>query len=226
MLKTLLLGTSRLHRPFARNVDRQVQLNSVEGVTPVYAKAGYFHTAAEIVQVIRHARHPELLPRELRSRAYRIEPRATTPLNEFDAALEQAIRAGEYGELAFTPDDVDVLIMEVSSLTVNTYVPTGHVLHTNPNFSINAPYSELYPEGYYAKYESTLPVRRSETSLVELTAQLYSIRAELPQAQVLALGHLRSASHPNAGREQIHRLSDASEHERGLRICGYGTVPR
>ncbi|WP_299091999.1 SGNH/GDSL hydrolase family protein [uncultured Microbacterium sp.] len=206
MRKALLLGTSRLHRPFARSVDRQVQVNKVEGLEPVFARSGYFHTAAESLQVIRHAKYPELLPRDLRSRAYRIEPRATTPLNEFDARFENAIRTNAAARPPFSPEDVDALIVEVSSLTVNTHVPTGHVLHTNPNFDRNVPYSDLYPEGYYAKFDPDVLVARSETTLQELTSQLHAIRAELPRATVLILGHLRSKNHPNAGRDRIHSL--------------------
>lgn len=210
-IHVLLLGTSRLHRPFARRTDGEVETNTVDGVQPVFAKIGYMHAAAEVLQAIRHAKHPEHVPRQLRSRAYRIEPRATTPLNEFDSDFEEAVRSGRETTLPFDPTKIDVLIMEVSSLSVNTHVPTGLVLHTNPNFDRNVPYPELYPEGYYAKFDAGFPVVRSETSLTSLTAQLCSIRAEIPGARVLVMAHLRSARHPNSAREKLHELvSEAS----------------
>ena len=100
MPKILLLGTSRLHRPFAKRVEKRLISNIRTSVEVVFGKMGYFHTAAEMLQLIRFAKTPDCLPLELREYIFRIEPRLTTPLNEFDSELESAIREGRPYRLA------------------------------------------------------------------------------------------------------------------------------
>ena len=167
---------------------------------------GYFHTAAEMLQLIRFAKTPDCLPLELREYIFRIEPRLTTPLNEFDSELESAIREGRPYRLALPLGEIDCLVMEVSSLSVNCHSESRCVLHTNPNIGRNVSYAEIYPAGYYAKFEPQMPVSRNETSLDSLASQLRSIRAELPHVEIIVLGHLRSQNYPNAGRDRIHEL--------------------
>lgn len=177
----------------------------------VFARMGYFHAAAETLQVIRFMKDPGTLPLNLRPYIFRIEPRATTPFNEFDAEFEQAIRNEEPYAPKVTLSDVQHVVVEVSSLSVNTHLPSGCILHTNPNFSRNVPYSELYPLGYYSKFEPDVSVEKSETGLEDLVTQLSEIRREVPHANVVVMGHLRSESNRNATRDKIHGyLQEAS----------------
>lgn len=215
MCNVLLLGTSRLHRPFAKRVDRRGVFNIQDGMEISFAKMGYFHTAAEALQIIRFIRKPECLPPALRKYIFRVEPRATTPLNEFDPNFEASIRAGISWQSGISLQDIDCLVMEVSSLSVNLHVPSGCVFHANPNFTHNVPYGDLYPAGYYKKIEPDLPVDRIETVGEMLTTQLREIRSLCPHMQVIVMGHLRSPKHPNVGRDRIHMLLQEASCESG-----------
>ena len=206
MTKILLLGTSRLHRPFAKSIRGKVIDNIQPGIELVFAKMGYFHSPAEILQALRFIKDPTTLPLGLRQFVFRIEPRGTTPHNDFDAAFESAIRAGLSCPAPVGLRGVDVLVMEVSSLSVNRHEPTGCFLHTNPNIPGSIAYKDIYPEGYYAKFAPELPVRKGETTAEELEQQLAAIRAELPGMHIMVMGHLHSPRHPNSRRDQIHRL--------------------
>lgn len=211
MCNILILGTSRLHRPFAKNLNGQLVTNTSVSHEIVFPKIGYFHTAAEMLQAIRFLKNPQFLPKDLRPYIFRIEPRATTPLNEFDSKLEAAIRNEGDFETPFDINQIDFLVLEISSLSVHTHIPSGCVLHTNPNIINNVAYSDIYPEGYYSKFASEMPVAKTETGVNELTEQLATIRVELPNANILVMGHLRSKNHPNAIRDRIHNyLSEAS----------------
>lgn len=206
MPKILLLGTSRLHRPFAKRVDGRLITNIQEQVELIFAKMGYFHSAAEILQAIRFMKNPDCLQKDLLPYIFRIEPRPTTPLNEFDPKLESAIRQGLRFKPAFSPlQDINYLVMEVSSLSSNTHSLSGCVLHTNPNILKNVSYADIYPEGYYKKFEPEMSVLKIETGLDALTSQLGEIKAELPHVKVIVLGHLRSSKYTHIGRDVIHR---------------------
>ncbi len=134
-LNTLIFGTSRLHRPFAKRINGVVVTNNDSAVNIIFPKIGYFHTVAEIVQAASFLINSSLLPKNLWQYVFRVEPRVTTPLNEFDPVLESTINRNlfEYqSHILLT--NIHTLIVEVSSLSTNKFLPTGHVLHTNPNF--------------------------------------------------------------------------------------------
>ena len=133
MKKAILFGTSRLHRPFAKRVDGLLVKNISNDIDIVFPKIGYFHSAAEILQAVRFLKNPDSLPKELRSYVFRVEPRPTTPLNEFSFELEKSIRdLVPYGP-SLDLSNITHIVMEVSSLTINKHIPTGVFLHTNPN---------------------------------------------------------------------------------------------
>jgi hypothetical protein len=203
--KILLFGTSRLHRPFAKRLKGQLIANTQEGMEIVFPKMGYFHSAAEILQAIRFLKNPKTVPLHLRPYIFRVEPRGTTPLNEFDVDLENAIKNEEIYATNLPFSEVRNLVIEVSSLSVNKHIPSGCVLHTNPNFLRNVAYKDIYPEGYYSKFESDMPVEKSETGVEDLAKQLSEIRHEFPHANVIVMGHLRSESYPHAMRDKIHQ---------------------
>lgn len=206
-MRVLLFGTSRLHRPFVKRVGREVFNNVDENIQVVFPKIGYFHTAAEILQVIQFFKRPDSIPKELRAYIFRVEPRATTPLNEFDENLELSIRSGSDYAPTLDLEEIDVLVMEVSSIGVNLH-PDGYALHTNPNICENVAYADLGKNGYYEKFLPELGVRKFESKLDDVIGQLKKIKEEIPRAAVVVLGHLRSDNNPNFLRDRIHNLLD------------------
>lgn len=204
--KVILFGTSRLHRPFAKILNKELVINSHPSYQISFPKIGYFHSAAEISQAINFLKNPESIPRSLWQYVFRIEPRVTTPLNEFDTNLEGSIRLNK----SFTPNfyfgDIETVIMEISSLTVNIHTESGSILHTNPNINRNIPYNKIYPDGYYKIFEPNLPTKKIETYLANLVKQLCEIKSQKPVKNVIVLSHLRSTKYANTLREKIHLM--------------------
>jgi hypothetical protein len=210
MPKILLLGTSRLHRPFAKSVKGKLIDNIQPGVEVVFTKVGYFHTPAEILQALRYIQDSNTLPLALRRYVFRIEPRGTTPYNDFDTTFEAAIRENRPCGAPVSVTNVDALVIEVSSLSMNRHLPSGCYLYTNPNIPGSVAYKDLYPDGYYAKFAPELPVEKAEAKPEEVQAQLAAIRDSLPGVRVLVMGHLHSPKHPNSRRDHIHRVLSAA----------------
>lgn len=93
-IKIALFGTSRLHRPFARQQADGPRLNYSEASAPIFMRMGYFHGGAEITQKIEVLLGERTIPRTVLPFAFRVENRTTTPMNEFDAILASAVRSG------------------------------------------------------------------------------------------------------------------------------------
>ena len=53
MKNILLIGTSRLHRPFAKIIDGSLRENVREGINVIYTKTGYLSSSSEAVQLVR-----------------------------------------------------------------------------------------------------------------------------------------------------------------------------
>lgn len=208
MKKIILFGTSRLHRPFCKvsRGDRVVINNILPGIEVIFPKMGYFHTSAEILQAIRFIKDPEVIPMCLRRYSFRIEPRWTTPMNEFDQEMEKSIRMGRPFRSSFSLDGIDAVVIEISSLTQIFHKDKNIALHSNPNFDLNIPYSELYPEGFYKKFAQNIPVRSTSIDEDVLGEQLIAIRDEFPSAQLIVIGHLRSEKYSNIYRDKIHNF--------------------
>lgn len=204
--KLILFGTSRLHRPFAKRHQKELVINTHPNYDIVFPKIGYLHTGAEILQAIKFIQNTGVLQKDLRRYVFRIEPRTTTPLNEFDSELETCIRQNTTYNTSLSLNDVESLVIEISSLTVNRHIETGTILHTNPNIVRDIPYNQIYPDGYYKKFEPNLPVEKVDTGLTELRDQLHEIKSLNLFKNIFVLSHLRSANHPNALRDKIHRV--------------------
>lgn len=102
--------------------------------------------------------------------------------------------------------ETDCLVMEVSSPAMNLHKPTGHFLHSNLNFLVNASYSDIYPDGFYKKFADSLSIVKLNADADILTAQLDAIKNELPNANIVVIGNLRSDMHQNSVRDSLHRL--------------------
>lgn len=205
--KTILFGTSRLHRPFAKRSDGKLIVSEHENIEIIYPKIGYFHTAAEILQVIKFLMYPESIPFNIRKYVFWIEPRATTPLNEFDPQLEICIKNGTIYQPKIFLEKIHSVVLEISSLSVKKHTPSGCFLHANPNFLRNIPYNEIYPDGYYKKYEPDLSVENIETSVENLVNQINDLKKALPGKAIIICAHLRSENYPNQHRNRIHLIA-------------------
>lgn len=215
--QALIFGTSRLHRPFAKRINGTVNTNNHPNIEIVFPKIGYFHTAAEILQAARFLQDSSSLPSTLWKWAFRIEPKSTTPLNEFDPELESCIRKEipDY-KTQLTLPEIKCVLIEISSLTTNIFTPTGHFLHTNPNFEKNIPYSDIYPDGYYRKFEPELPVDKKDTTIEEMAAQFASLKKVFPTQKIIAVSHLQSNRHPNSARAKIQNITKTTCELSGL----------
>lgn len=203
-MKIILFGTSRIHRPFAKFIDNTIHTNIINGIEVIFPKIGYFHTSGEILQAIQFIENPEVIPARLRKYIFRIEPRKTTPFNEFDKNLEESINNEQSYYHPINIGEIDGVIIEVSSLTAHSI--DGVYLHTNPNFEIKATYSSIYPNGFYATYKPELPVIREVLTESKVKAQIKEIQKKFTGKKIIILGHLRSVDHPDKTRDKLHDL--------------------
>lgn len=207
MKNILLIGTSRLHRPFAKIIDGSLRENVREGINVIYTKTGYLSSSSEAVQLVRFFKDSESLPIDLRKYIFRVEPRATTPLNEFEIEFETAIRNSQPYSFQLNIDAVDCLVLEISSLSHNRYQCNGKdfYLHANPNLEKNVSYSEIYPEGFWEKYRPELLVKREAISAEKIFNQLLDLKKLLPsKCKFYVMGHLQSKKYPNKIRQDLN----------------------
>lgn len=89
------------------------------------------------------------------------------------------------------------------------------MLHTNPNFLHNVTYSDIYPDGYYEKYAPWLGVDAIRESEETLTENIRRIRAVLPNARLITMGHLASDGQPQGGRLEQNQIIAAASQRAG-----------
>lgn len=206
-IKVALFGTSRLHRPFLkRDCGGAVINNITDEIDLKLPNLGYFHTTAEILQAIRWIKNSNIIPLDLRKYVFRVEPRLTTPGNEFNADLEHAIINNLSYQSGFNITDLDALIIEISSLSQHYNESAKVYFHTNPNFTKNIPYSNL-EEGFYKKIGMDSDVKKIQADFLQIKSQLLEIKRELPEVRtIIVMGHLRSPNNPNKIRDALHDL--------------------
>lgn len=215
--RAVLFGTSRLHRPFARQQVGGPRLNYPDASEPIFMRMGYFHGATEIAQIVEALVGVREIPRAMMPFFFRMENKATTPQNEFDDDLLSAIRAGKDFATA-DPERIrqgQVVIAEISSLRTSWHRDTGTALHTNPNFLHNIPYSDIYPRGYYQMYAPWLNVEVIRENEESLTQGMRRIMRALPDARLMVLGHLASDQHPQGDRLVQNRVVAAAARRAG-----------
>jgi hypothetical protein len=165
------------------------------------------------------------LPGELWKYVFRVEPRGSTPLNEFDPVLEASInkKVFEY-KSPILMDNVGVLVVEVCSLTTNRFLPTGHVLHANPNFVSNVAYGDIYPDGFYKKFEPELPVEKAEVNIEDMVALFIYLRKLLPSRRIIVLSHLCSENYPNFVRGKIRDVTKSACDQSGCEFVDVANI--
>jgi hypothetical protein len=210
-IKILPFGTCRLYRSFLKKENRVLHDNRDEYTQIAYPKLGFFHSIHEIEQVLR------LISKGLATNLcnyqkyiFRQEPIATTPENEFDRELAFSIHENILGRIDSKLLDVDVVLIEISSLDYFYHADSKLIFHTNPNFEINATYADIYPDGFYLKYKSELGVDKMTSSADEVILKMMEIKALLQDKPVIVIGHLYNPENPNHIRSYLCKvLSDA-----------------
>ncbi len=207
MRRIMLIGTSRLHEPG--------EIAGAEGIfTPEFLHAGYFHSAGQVVDVLRLISGELRLGEEMPRMFFR---RDQTPTNRFDPDVFTAEglehRRREWAEQL---DRADALVVEVCSL--KNYVLDGLHLQGNPNYYRDAPYKEVWKEGYYAHYLPDAGVEVVDDTvgrLEGLFGELVRLAAGRP---VVLLPHLLSSNETGTVRARLYEALDDASRGTGLRL--------
>ena len=139
-IKVLPIGSCRIYRPFLKMVDGLLHDNTFDEIEVVYPRFGYFHSIKEITQVLNFITNGfEKKALNYIEYLFRKEPQHTTPKNTFNEKI--------LSHLDFCIDfsEVDVVLIEISSLDYFFLEEAGLYLHWNPNFIKNVPYPDIYP---------------------------------------------------------------------------------
>ncbi|WP_311066014.1 hypothetical protein [Halomonas sp. DWK9] len=190
-LNILPIGSCRVHRPFHSSYKGNVYSNVLDEIAVCYPKIGFFHSLKEIEQALLFLKRGRVFLdgyEHLREFLFRAEPARTTPYNVFDKKIIS------HSDLSFEIDKVDVLFIEVSSLNYFHHIESSLSLHWNPNFSINASYGDIYPEGFYSKYYPELNVEKKKLSFNDVVVILENIRKSFPDKLVVVTSHINDSA--------------------------------
>jgi hypothetical protein len=199
------LGSCRVHRPLKKRVNGEVFDNVKTGVSVVYPKLGFFHSPFEVRQALELLSGRKSIPPAFLRLCFRRENPSTTPDNEFLPALATAAMAQEPIDLrASWFENVNVFLIEISSLTVNLHGATGLYLISNPNlYRDGVSYSEIYPAGFYAKYAPDMAVEKFEMVLDDVVACFRDIQSIVQGRPVVYLNH---PDKPSATRKRVNAV--------------------
>lgn len=207
----LLIGTCRIHRPYARLLPpyKNVEVNMPKNHQVKFLKMGYFHTSSEAAQIMRFIHNPLCIPANIREFVFRIEKRSTTPFNEFSEMLEASMRqkessANNDNKIVSDVKDFKNILVEISSLKPNFHAETGIFMHHNPNLRRDVGYKEFGTEGYFAKYEPLMSVKRLKEGLEDITSNLSYIK-KLCRGKVIICGHLTPKRNPIKNRQEQNK---------------------
>jgi hypothetical protein len=207
MHRVMLVGTSRLHEP--------AEIASQQGFfTPEFLHAGYFHSAGQLVDVLSLVGGERDLTLEESRVFFR---RDQTPANRFDPevfTVEGLARRRR--EWALQYDQVDSLIVEVCSL--KNYVLEGLHIQGNPNFYRNAPYNEVWREGYYAHFMPEAGVQVVEDDVARLEGSLRELVRMANGRRVLMLPHLLRSGETGTVRALLYEALVAASSGSGVAL--------
>jgi glycosyltransferase involved in cell wall biosynthesis len=201
-----IFGTCRLHRPFLKNNLGYTINNTKSNIKIHYPRVGFLHTLPEICQAIQILDGSLTIPEEFLPFIFRKENISTTPSNEFDQEIDSKIktRSKLYLNRNYI-SNLDVLLIEVSSLSINLHEKSGLVLHTNPNFIHNIPYKDIYPS-YYEKYHSDLGVRKISLDDKHMIQWMNFLKYLVKDIPIIVTGHLNSSNTSNEIRQKINEM--------------------
>ena len=207
MQRIMLIGTSRLHEP--------AEIAGEQGIfTPEFLHAGYFHSVGQVVDVLRLIRGERVLSEEESRMFFR---RDQTPTNRFDSDVFTAEGlAGRTREWAAQFDSADALVVEVCSL--KNYVLDGLHVQGNPNYYRNAPYSEVWREGYYAHYLPEAGVEVFDDDESRVASQLDDLLRLADSRPVVLLPHLFPTGETTTVRAKLYATLEAASSGTGIHL--------
>lgn len=208
----MVIGTSRLHEPAERAVD--------DGLfEPALLRAGYFHSAGQVKDVLRFVTSDDPLSEDQSRLFFR---RDQTPLNPFDSSVFTA------DGLAERRRDWAELWAETSSVVVEVCSLKNYVLHDlhlqgNPNYYLNAPYKDVWKQGYYAHYLPELGVEVVDDRVEDLRRELAAVVELCGARPVTIVPHLLRSGETGTVRSQLFdAITDAAA---GLDLTVLDTRP-
>jgi hypothetical protein len=144
------LGSCRIHRPFKKRVNEQLFDNLIEGISIVYPKTGFLHSPYEALQVLKVLSGQMLIQPTLLKFCFRKKNPKTTPDNEFLPGLVKGALDQEEVKLKMEKfNEIEIFLIEISSLTVNLHGSSGLYFISNPNLYRDVvSYSDIYPDGF------------------------------------------------------------------------------
>ncbi|MFM4714844.1 hypothetical protein ACEUD2_05780 [Aeromonas veronii] len=208
-IKILPIGSCRIYRPFLKAKNQVLINNTFQEVEVIYPQFGFFHSIAEITQVIKMVAFGlSSLEMEYKEFLFRKEPASTTPLNIFNESIW--IDGIFDAQLGNQLRDIDYLLIEVSSLSYFKVRNSDIYLHWNPNFEKNCSYSDIYPEGYYKNNSFRCEVDKLDCDLNFIKCCLGDILDILPKVKVVLTGHINDEQ--SVTRKKLNEmLFEASE---------------
>ena len=192
MSRVMMIGTSRLHEPAERAIDDDL-------FEPALLHAGYFHSAGQAADVLRLITAERTLTEDQSRLFFR---RDQTPRNAFDMGVFTheglVARAREW---AVAWEHTSRVVVEVCSL--KNYVLEGLHLQGNPNYYLNAPYKDVWKEGYYAHYLPELPVEVVDDTVDDLRRELSAVVELCDSRSVTVVPHLLRSDEVGTVRAQL-----------------------
>lgn len=198
-------GTCRIHRPFEKNVKGATKSNIDTDTIINYPRIGFYHSLAEITQVLKFLKHG--LTSEASQYSgflFRKEPAETTPNNIFNDRLwSHTIHTN-----IITCDNIDgtTILIEVSSLDSFYHPPSGLYFQRNPNKEINVSYSDLNNLSFYDKHKPDLGVLKKRATKTELIDNLIQIRNLYPTSPIVVMGHINDHFSQFVSRRNLNAL--------------------
>jgi hypothetical protein len=193
-MKVFPIGTSRLHEP----------LGLVKRGEIAFGRMGYFHSLSQVHDLLDVLSGAKAIDVDVARYFFRKDQ---TENNPFDRGLWGEGLGESIGRIQEAFHGAKVLILEISSL--RSYRMGSFHVQGNPNHFRNAPYSEVWKDGYYARYNPELQVENVDDDLVALWPALCE-RLERLNKQAVVLGHLVDRRKPNPTRLHLQRQLDAA----------------
>ncbi|GAA3542301.1 hypothetical protein AFL01nite_09510 [Aeromicrobium flavum] len=189
------LGTSRLHETMEVHPDLMA-----------FPHLGYFHSSSQMVDVVAFLQGERDLSPEQARYFFRKDQ---TPHNRFDPTLwsDEPQAAFDTARAAF--GEADRVIIEICS--PQSYRWGDLHVQGNPNHYRDAPYAEVWREGYYATYDPSAGVTVFDDT-ESVSANVRALASTLGRSgkELTVLGHLVDPGNPNATRVANNRAVEAA----------------
>ncbi|MFB2865115.1 hypothetical protein [Aeromonas sp. MdU4] len=167
--------------------------NTFKEIEVVYPKFGFFHSIAEVCQSAKLLVNGlDGISLDIRTKLFRKEPFFTTPCNEFSESIWTDGRFAD--DVIRAIEEIDYIIIEVSSLTYFKCQNSGMFLHWNPNYSSSFSYGDIYPDGYYEKIGLGNLVQKCECDEKFLVNSLNELLGFFPKVKLIVTGHINDQS--------------------------------